>query len=158
MSKTIIFLLAISLSLCELRFAACPPTCRCSGIQSSKCTSCYEPFKDIETECIGCLPGYEYSLQAGKCLKLAEGACPSLCNCDDDGKCSECKDPNRNLTIGCAMCQRGFVFNFTEQQCYPLPCPKNCVCTPEDLQALKKKLAAQSSKTKKDEVTEEGET
>lgn len=70
------------LSQAEYQMSPCPPTCRCNGVTTGICTSCYEPFKDITTNCIGCLPGYEYNIMAGRCVELKAGTCPSLCKCE----------------------------------------------------------------------------
>jgi hypothetical protein len=145
----IAFLVLIALTECQFKMSPCPPTCRCNGLTSGVCTSCYEPFKDITTNCVGCQPGYEYSLLAGRCLELKQGQCPSLCSCDDQpGVCSSCIDPNRNFTVGCAMCAQGFAYNFTSSMCYPLPCPSACMCDQDEIDKVKSK-SKNTTKTNK---------
>lgn len=136
----LIIVLLVVATQCQLRMNPCPATCRCNGMTPGVCTSCYEPYKDIATNCVGCLAGYEYSLVAGRCLQLKIGQCPSLCACEDkDGVCSSCIDPNRNLTVGCAMCSQGFAYNFTSGMCYSLPCPAACKCVLDEQDSSKAK-------------------
>lgn len=138
MPRISILILAIVLAIVAAQgpFGRCPNNCECRGFVPGICTRCFQPNRDISTQCTTCLDGYRMDINR-RCVDYPPNrGCPSTCSqCRGivPWVCTGCDDPNEDVGTDCRECNSDFVRNrngVCERVNFPPPrtCPSVCEC------------------------------
>jgi len=118
-------------------FDPCPINCECRGIVPGICTRCFDPNRDISTQCEKCVAGYSMHPVTKQCLKgvpsqtNTEKRCPYYCLCNGfvPWTCTRCSDIKKTVESKCRNCMAGYILNYYTGKCISTSsCPEGCIC------------------------------
>lgn len=107
-----------------------PQFCYCNPAQPTVCFRCYDPTKNVSTNCTTCRWPFVMNSSYG-CVSPTAVPCPTdYCQCGSTaGVCTSCYDPLRSTASNCQACTNGGTNQYGQCAGSQYLCPAGCNCT-----------------------------